>query len=98
MSRHTPKPSDLRGKDPFSSFREWQDHRYDPGYYFEQRFPDFLRKNSLPNRYMWLLLAIGLGGVLAIVVGAPPLRVLSFLAVVCIAVGIKLAWHPPKRG
>jgi hypothetical protein len=100
MSQHAPDPPGSRGshprKGPFASFLDWQDHRYDPTYYYEQRFPDFLRKNTLLNGYMWLLLVIGLGGIVAFALGVSPLRILTCMAAVCFAVGVKLALRPPR--
>ena len=48
-------------RDPFRDIREWQDHRYDPGYFTGGRIHPIL-KGRRPNRYGWLLLASGLVG------------------------------------
>jgi hypothetical protein len=56
MSKHGP-----RQPDPFADQREWQDHRYDPGYFLGGRIHPIL-KGSRPNRYGWMLLAGGLLG------------------------------------
>lgn len=50
MSKHSPWPGD-----PFADLREWQDHRYDPGYFTSGRIHPIL-KGSRPNRYGWVLL------------------------------------------
>ena len=53
--------------DPFADLKEWQDHRYDPGYFTGGRIHPLL-KAARPNRYGWVLLTVGLivlGGVLS---------------------------------
>ena len=46
------------GEDPLERIREWQDHRYDPGYFTGGRI-DPLLTGGRPNRYGWVLLIIG---------------------------------------
>ena len=50
-----------REPDPFHDIREWQDHRYDPGYFLGGRIHPLI-KAGRPNRYGWVLLAFGLLG------------------------------------
>jgi hypothetical protein len=56
MSKH-----DSRPPDPFAEIQEWQDHRYDPGYFLGGRIHPVL-KSGRPNRYGWVLLVIGAFG------------------------------------
>jgi hypothetical protein len=53
MSKHHKDP------DPFHDIREWQDHRYDPGYFLGGRIHPIL-KGSRPNRYGYVLIVSGL--------------------------------------
>jgi hypothetical protein len=46
-------------EDPFERIREWQDHRYDPGYFTGGRISPFLT-GPRPNRYGWVLIITGL--------------------------------------
>jgi hypothetical protein len=52
-----------RGGDPFHDIKEWQDHRYDPGYFTGGRVHPVLRGRR-PNKYGWVLMATGLLSVL----------------------------------
>jgi hypothetical protein len=56
MGKHNSRPPD-----PFADMREWQDHRYDPGYFLGGRIHPIL-KAGRPNRYGWVLLVIGAFG------------------------------------
>jgi hypothetical protein len=48
-----------REPDPFHEIREWQDHRYDPGYFLGGRVHPIL-KGSRPNPYGFVLIVSGL--------------------------------------
>ena len=54
MSKHRE-----RNHDPFRDIREWQDHRYDPGYFTGGRVHPIL-KGGRPNPYGFVLLVSGL--------------------------------------
>ncbi len=54
MSKHG-----RREPDPFHDLREWQDHRYDPGYFLGGRIHPIL-KGRRPNPYGYVLLIGGL--------------------------------------
>lgn len=45
--------------DPFRDLKEWQDHRYDPGYFVGGKI-DPLLKARRPNKYGYLLIFSGL--------------------------------------
>jgi len=64
MKKHGPRPPD-----PLADLREWQDHRYDPGYFLGGRIHPVLKARR-PNRYGWVLLVIGLFG-LAMIFSLP---------------------------
>lgn len=49
--------------DPFADYREWTEHRYDPGHYLGGTIPPHLRRTSLGRR------ARRRAGVLLMVVG-----------------------------
>ena len=46
-------------EDPFGRIREWQNHRYDPGYFTGGQI-DPLLTSPRPNRYGWVLIITGL--------------------------------------
>jgi hypothetical protein len=46
--------------DPFRDLKEWQDHRYDPGYFTGGNIHPLL-KAKRPNKYGYVLILSGLG-------------------------------------
>jgi hypothetical protein len=47
-------------KDPIRDFKEWQEHRYDPGYFTGGNIHPLL-KAGRPNKYGFVLILGGLG-------------------------------------
>src|SRR5437660_1011797 len=47
-----------RSRDPFEDWREWQDHRYDPGYFLGGRIHP-LYKVKRPSPFGWIFLISG---------------------------------------
>ena len=73
-------------KDPFEDWREWQDHRYDPGYFLGGRIhPLYKGKHSTPFGCAFLLM-----GTFALAFGFATLRHPSsaWQAVVPLLVGL----------
>jgi hypothetical protein len=95
MSKHGPPQGD-----PFADLREWQDHRYDPGYFLGGRIHPIL-KGSRPNRYGWVLLIGGLFGF--VFISSLPYgenawwqyAVAAAYGLVYILAGVKLLKRPP---
>jgi hypothetical protein len=55
MSKHR-----RRDPDPFHDIREWQDHRYDPGYFLGGHIHPVLKTGRRPNPYGYVLIGSGL--------------------------------------
>jgi hypothetical protein len=85
-----------RREDPFAEIKEWQDHRYDPGYFTGGRIhPMYQSRRS--NRWGYVL--IGSGGFALLLLGAnirrggPVLETIwaTAFTILLIAAGIRLA-------
>lgn len=51
--------------DPLGKYREWLDHRYDPGYFLGGRIHPLLTARR-PNQYGWILVAFGIANLIGI--------------------------------
>jgi hypothetical protein len=98
MSKHRGKD-----RDPFHDIREWQDHRYDPGYFTGGRIHPLYRA-SRPNRAGYVLLVFGGVSVamLAIMVARGEEALVGILTVgafaaLQIAAGLRLIRGPRHR-
>jgi hypothetical protein len=49
----------IKDKDPFHDVKDWQDHRYDPGYYTGGNIHPLLKARR-PNKYGYVLVFSGL--------------------------------------
>jgi hypothetical protein len=79
--------------DPFRDVKDWQDHRYDPGYFTGGNIHPIL-KAKRPNKYGYVLILSGLGLLFFAFFGRDRFRIEVVLqvamALLMIAAGVKL--------
>lgn len=79
--------------DPFRDVKDWQDHRYDPGYFTGGNIHPLLKARR-PNKYGYVLILSGLGFLIVAFFGRDRSWievVLQFvMALLLIAAGVKL--------
>jgi hypothetical protein len=77
--------------DPFHDLKDWQDHRYDPGYFTGGNVHPLL-KAKRPNKYGYFLVLSGLSILFLALFGRWYNAVLQMaLALLMIAAGVKLS-------
>jgi hypothetical protein len=80
--------------DPFRDVKDWQDHRYDPGYFTGGNIHPILKARR-PNKYGYVLILSGLGLLFFAFFGQDRFRIEVVLqvamALLMIAAGVKLA-------
>ena len=77
--------------DPFHDLKEWQDHRYDPGYFTGGKIHPLL-KGRRPNKYGYVLIVSALGLLVFAFFGQWYEVILRVaLALLLIVAGVKLA-------
>ncbi|MDD5543792.1 MAG: DUF308 domain-containing protein [Acidobacteriia bacterium] len=67
--------------DPFEDWREWLDHRYDPGYFLGGRIHPMFRVKR-PSPFGWIFLVFGAFSLASSIVA---LREISYLAIPSVA-------------
>jgi hypothetical protein len=88
--------------DPFHDVKEWQDHRYDPGYYTGGNIHPLL-KAKRPNRYGYVLIPSGLTLLVIALFGRDhrlywyPSPLQTGLALLMIIAGVRLIKRPGTR-
>ena len=79
--------------DPFRDVKDWQDHRYDPGYFTGGNIHPLLKARR-PNKYGYVLILSGLGFLFVAIFGRDRLWIEVVLqiamALLLIAAGVKL--------
>jgi len=79
--------------DPFRDVKDWQDHRYDPGYFTGGNIHPLLKARR-PNKYGYVLISSGLGFLFVAFFGRDRLWIEVVLqiamALLLIAAGVKL--------
>jgi len=85
--------------DPFRDVKDWQDHRYDPGYFTGGNIHPLLKARR-PNKYGYVLILSGLGLLFVAFFASDRLRIEVVLqiamALLLIAAGVKLV-NPRHR-
>ena len=77
--------------DPFRDLKEWQDHRYDPGYFTGGKIHPLLTARR-PNKYGYVLILTALGLLVFAFSGRWYEAILQVaVALLLIAAGVKLA-------
>jgi hypothetical protein len=98
-------------RDPFGTYREWADHRYDPGHYLGGTLAPHLRKSELgrrARRYSGALLILGgFAGMLMLVpawqargavgTGMAYLEALAEVALPMLAIAAGIRMLPARR-
>jgi hypothetical protein len=86
--------------DPFRDVKDWQDHRYDPGYFTGGNIHPLLKARR-PNKYGYVLILSGLGFLFVAFFGRDRLWIEVVLqiamALLLIAAGVKLVKVPNPR-
>lgn len=65
MAKRSKRPPVAPQEEPYAiaMYREWAEHRYDPGYYLGGRIPPYLRRSPANRRgrrnYSWFLVLSG---------------------------------------
>ena len=86
--------------DPFRDVKDWQDHRYDPGYFTGGNIHPLLKARR-PNKHGYVLILSGLGFLFVAFFGGDRLWidvvVQIAMALLLIAAGVKLVKVPNPR-
>jgi hypothetical protein len=87
------KKNPAEDNDPFRDVKDWQDHRYDPGYFTGGNIHPLL-KGRRPNKYGYVLILSGLGFFFVAFLGRDRLSIEVVLqiamALLLVAAGVKL--------
>jgi len=85
--------------DPFRDVKDWQDHRYDPGYFTGGNIHPIL-KAKRPNKYGYVLILGGLAWAFFAFFGGDRLSIQAVfqiaMALLAITAGVKLVKNPPR--
>jgi hypothetical protein len=91
MCANKMKKHSAEDNDPFRDLKEWQDHRYDPGYFTGGNIHPLLKARR-PNKYGYVLILSGACILFLALFGRWYDAVLQIaLALLMIAAGVKLA-------